>query len=291
MAVCTQHSPTYTYAVSSFVVRTCASTCASTWLSGPFPSLALLPAIVNIDLTNNAFTDNVIGVILSTVGIAGVGAPLLETMRMGSNLFDGTLADPVVTTNLTHIDVSYNLLSGSIPTFRTANSLETLILSHNKLTDIVPPELGLLNPTILTTIALDANKLVGTLPLFTQNDHPPVLKVLNFSHNNFRGMVQLNWFKSTTLSVDQGNGNNRFFCHQGSFASTSFNAISSHDCATVELTTMQCVSQYDPLRFVRTGDCTLNLASEGSQGFLDWPRYGEERAPLYSSIIGFYIQC
>ena len=91
---------------------------------------------------------------------------VLKEFRIGSNALVGTI--PTMPTSLTVLNLSNNLLSGSIPSqFGHLLQLETLDLSDNALTGEVPSSLAQLQ--VLNLLVLSDNLLSGTLPQFAQN--------------------------------------------------------------------------------------------------------------------------
>nr|BAJ94009.1 predicted protein [Hordeum vulgare subsp. vulgare] len=89
---------------------------------------------------------------------------------------------------LTHLDLSYNNIQGSIP-LQVSNlkTLTELHLSSNKLTGEIPKNLD--QCYNLITIQMDQNMLIGNIP--TSFGNLKVLNMLNLSHNNLSGTIPL----------------------------------------------------------------------------------------------------
>ncbi|CAL5023084.1 unnamed protein product [Urochloa decumbens] len=108
----------------------------------------------------------------------------LQKLYMYGNSFIGETAANVTALNLVEIDVSANILTGTIPEdFGKLTSLTLLYLYYNQLHGPIPPTIGLL-PN-LADIRLFNNKLSGALPP-ELGKHSP-LGNLEVSNNNLSG--------------------------------------------------------------------------------------------------------
>ena len=114
---------------------------------------------------------------------------------IGLDLFcgrlQGTIHPDSSLSNLTHLtflDLSYNELNGTLPSWLfTSPSLDALILRNNMFSGNVPSNISI-NLRHLTYLDLTANKLNGTLPswLFTS----PSLQYIFLANNMFSGNVR-----------------------------------------------------------------------------------------------------
>ncbi|PQM33751.1 hypothetical protein Pyn_21787 [Prunus yedoensis var. nudiflora] len=129
------------------------------------------------------------------------------------NKFNGSVPFFSMATNLTLINLSYNLLTGQINSSHWENltNLVNLDLRYNRLNGTVPPTLFLLpmmqkiqlsnnqfsgqllefaNISVLDTLDLSSNNLEGPIPMSIFNLQG--LKILSLSSNNFNGSFPLN---------------------------------------------------------------------------------------------------
>ncbi|CAH8383531.1 unnamed protein product [Eruca vesicaria subsp. sativa] len=130
--------------------------------------------------------------------------------------------------NLTFIDLSHNLIKGSIPTSITQlSNLKSLNLSSNSISGEIPDSIGdlisLKNLSLssnklsgpipdsissipdLTHLDLSGNQLNGTVPRFISNMKS--LKHLNLANNDFRGVLPFNASFLKRLEVFKVGGN------------------------------------------------------------------------------------
>jgi len=98
---------------------------------------------------------------------------------------------------LTHLDLSFNLLTGAISSsICNASSLELLVLANNKLTGSIPQ--CLVSLPFLSVLNLENNRLNGTLPnTFASN----YLISLNLNDNRFEGPFPNSLSNCTDLQV------------------------------------------------------------------------------------------
>lgn len=106
--------------------------------------------------------------------------------------------------NITHIDLSYNALSGSIPTeIGQINNLEALILRSNALSGALPTEIADVNANgvgRLAEVSLAVNRLEGTLPAALAQ-HAPSLLSLDVSNNSLSGTIPPEYADMHALQV------------------------------------------------------------------------------------------
>ncbi|XP_061338200.1 uncharacterized protein LOC133285060 [Gastrolobium bilobum] len=148
--------------------------------SGVIPqSLGINSSLVKLDCKNNKFTGSIppnlcFGKQLRVLDIGsnqlqgGIPSDVgrcatLRRLILKENNFTGPLPDFVSNPNLSHMGISKNNISGSIPSsLENCTNLTEINLSMNKLTGLIPSEIGKL--VNLVTLDLAHNKLEGPLP-------------------------------------------------------------------------------------------------------------------------------
>lgn len=101
-------------------------------------------------------------------------------------------------TSLTDLELSGNLLTGSIPaTLGKLHNLQFLELYYNRLTGVIPEELG--NLSKLIDIDLSVNQLTGEIP--EKLCELPELQVLQLYSNKLTGEIPMELSNSTTLTM------------------------------------------------------------------------------------------
>ena len=111
----------------------------------------------------------------------------------------GTLPDSIGNFRcLTHFDVGYNYLSGTIPATMSNWHLtvKELLMSHNQFTGFIPPSIGTCHALVVLT--LDSNSLTGTIPS-TICDMTSLTR-LNLEMNSLIGTIPAQMFKLTQLT-------------------------------------------------------------------------------------------
>ncbi|CAM6039846.1 unnamed protein product [Sphagnum compactum] len=129
--------------------------------------------------------------------------------------FNGSIADELfdVSYHLVEVDLSANQFTGHLPNYGGADYLQTLNISHNKLSGPSPSnynsstEYGLLNATSLITVDFSGNKLVGAPPNFSGS---LMLQFVNLSSNLFTNQTSLmyNFNNASKLTVLDLSNNN-----------------------------------------------------------------------------------
>uniref|UniRef100_A0A7N2MS37 non-specific serine/threonine protein kinase n=1 Tax=Quercus lobata TaxID=97700 RepID=A0A7N2MS37_QUELO len=148
----------------------------------------------------------------------------LRKLGLSGNQFKGTLPNVLgnLSTQLTYIDISENLLFGEIP-LEMGNlvNLTTLKMSGNKFSGTIPDDIGNLqklqrlylnnnrlsgrlpitlgNLTWLNELYLGSNKLQGTIPSSIENCQN--LLLLDLSQNNLTGIIPKQLFAVSMLSI------------------------------------------------------------------------------------------
>lgn len=165
--------------------------------SGQLPSQILFEHCRVMDLAQNSLT----GPLSSMSSMKS-----LQTLNLSGNGLSGTLAVASLHLNhaLTHLDLSFNDLSGPIPEmFQDMPRLRSLNLAGNSFDGPLPH--SLCNLLELEELRLHNNLLSGALlPDFAQLHS---LRHINISQNMFSGTVNVLFESSTQLEVVQANNN------------------------------------------------------------------------------------
>ncbi|BFG24008.1 hypothetical protein CerSpe_102820 [Prunus speciosa] len=147
----------------------------------------------------------------------------LQVLNLSSNFFNGTIPSSILVPSVSIFNISNNSFSGLIPTDNGSNHtfLTFLDLSHNKLTDTIPPGIGLcsklqvfragfnslsgpindgiLNLTNLQILEIFSNQFSGPIP--SQIGSLSSLENLLLHINNLTGPLPLSLANSTKLSA------------------------------------------------------------------------------------------
>ncbi|KAG6541726.1 hypothetical protein Mapa_016889 [Marchantia paleacea] len=123
----------------------------------------------------------------------------LYGLYLGGNNFTGSIPNSFASFfNLTTLDISFNRLTGPIPSL--PNSLETLTLKNNMLTGNLSNLSGNLLPNSLQLLSLSANRLEGEIP--GELGILPNLSKLELNENRFHGSIPDTWHLGTLASLD-----------------------------------------------------------------------------------------
>lgn len=150
-------------------------------LSGPIPKEIGESEIGGLDLSNNNFTGNI------PPEIGNLSSAWM--LSLSNNNFTGSI--PVELgklTNCQYLMLNGNQLTGKIPDidWRSFSQLSTLDLSINLLTGTIPLQLG---QSFIYSLNLSYNYLEGELPKELFNSNYSYFEILNLSHNYFSGSV------------------------------------------------------------------------------------------------------
>ncbi|CAA2981176.1 LRR receptor-like serine threonine- kinase GSO1 [Olea europaea subsp. europaea] len=124
-----------------------------------------------------------------------INLPNLEFLLLDSNEFSGTIPRSLSTIPLIVLDVSYNSLSGKIPTsVGNMTILDEISLSNNKLEGPIPD--GICNLDYLRLIDLSENKLCGSIPSCF---NPSTISHVYLNNNQLEGEFTCRFYNSSSL--------------------------------------------------------------------------------------------
>ncbi|KAK9162011.1 hypothetical protein Syun_002913 [Stephania yunnanensis] len=198
---------------------------SSNKLSGPIPSSYAnndLPNLTYLDLSNNQLN--------GTIPLSLFTLPSLEVMILSKNKFIGILDDEAfpnsISSPLTMLDLSYNLLEENIPKLISKfTSLEYLDLRSNNFHGAVDPRmfaslknLSEINLSYNIMISIDTSDLLITIPSLSLFDasscnlslvprflrYQPHLQILDLSNNQIQGKMP-DWLWNNIKYVDLSN--------------------------------------------------------------------------------------
>jgi Leucine-rich repeat (LRR) protein len=178
------------------------------------PGLGTLPNLVHILLDNNQLT--------GYLPPQFANAPNLLIIQLDNNQFASNATIPLSwgsIPTLLKLSLRNCGISGTIPSFDGAKSLEVLDLSNNKLTGTIPNTTSY--PINLTSIDLSYNELNGEIPLAIGN--LPALDLLVLRNNNLSGAIPGNLGSSAGFSGANATGDidlqyNRFSSYTSNLA-------------------------------------------------------------------------
>ncbi|XP_050363998.1 leucine-rich repeat receptor-like tyrosine-protein kinase PXC3 [Argentina anserina] len=143
----------------------------------------------NLDLSYNSLSGMLPSDLLSPSNLN------LETVDLSNNLLQGSIPTPL-SPNLVRLRLGNNSLVGMIPS-ATLQNLVYLELENNKLNGPIPPELGSCRKLALLNLA--QNGLIGALP--PQLGNLTELQVLKLQSNNLGGEIPTQITRLPNLSV------------------------------------------------------------------------------------------
>ncbi|URE06701.1 hypothetical protein MUK42_03698 [Musa troglodytarum] len=186
------------------------------WFSGRVPdSIGKLQLLKSLDLSRNRLAGGLpesIGACrgltdLDLSGVSATGDRTLSCLDLSGNAFSGAI--PLVLGNLLslqQLNLSWNLLSGSIPA--RLETVQVLDLSRNLINGSIPPEIG--KAVSLKELRLEKNSLTGEIPV--QIGNCSSLTTMMLSQNNLTGplpptLANLTNLHKVDLSFNRLSGN------------------------------------------------------------------------------------
>ncbi|KAD4981767.1 hypothetical protein R6Q59_001493 [Mikania micrantha] len=156
-------------------------------LTGDFdPQFLLLTTATHVDFSGNLLTTS-----SSQNGkfLAGI-SETVNYLNLSRNRLTGSLVSGGVAQmfgSLVVLDLSYNQLSGELPSFNFAYDLQVLKLSNNHFSGFIPNDLLKGDSLVLTELDLSGNNFTGSISMIM----PTSLQVLNLSGNGLTGELPL----------------------------------------------------------------------------------------------------
>ncbi|KAL8228513.1 hypothetical protein R6Q57_016097 [Mikania cordata] len=156
-------------------------------LTGDFdPQFLLLTTATHVDFSGNLLTTS-----SSQNGkfLAGI-SETVNYLNLSRNRLTGSLVSGGVAQmfgSLVVFDLSYNQLSGELPSFNFAYDLQVLKLSNNHFSGFIPNDLLKGDSLVLTELDLSGNNFTGSISMIM----PTSLQVLNLSGNGLTGELPL----------------------------------------------------------------------------------------------------
>jgi Leucine-rich repeat (LRR) protein len=144
-------------------------------------------SITILDLSNNSIT----GPLPSSLE----QMKMLRMFNVSANLLVGRIPDLPASVEI--LDLSLNLLSGSLPQSLRAVKLYSMILSYNNLSGIIPSYLC--SMLVMEVISLSNNYISGVLPDCWQNVSR--LQTIDFSNNKLYGEIPSTMGSITSLAI------------------------------------------------------------------------------------------
>ncbi|KMZ61207.1 Protein kinase [Zostera marina] len=146
-------------------------------LTGPVPDwFAASPMLTVLSITRNSLTSSLPESITTLSN--------LRVVRFSGNNLTGELPDLSTLTNLQLLDLDSNTFSSDFP--KLQRKVTAVILSNNKFTGALPPDIG--KYYLLHHLDISSNRFVGPLPAPVVLNLPSI-QYLNISGNRFTGML------------------------------------------------------------------------------------------------------
>ncbi|KAI7753620.1 hypothetical protein M8C21_015942, partial [Ambrosia artemisiifolia] len=170
-------------------------------LDGDFdPKFLLLTTAVHVDFSGNSLTSS-----SSQSGkfLAGI-SDTVKYLNLSRNRLTGSLVSGGVAQmlgSLVVLDLSYNELSGELPSFNFAYDLQVLKLSNNRFSGFFPNDLLKGDSLVLTELDLSGNNLTGSISMIMSTS----LQVLNLSGNGLTGELPLVTGECLVLDLSKNN--------------------------------------------------------------------------------------
>ncbi|XP_074583022.1 putative LRR receptor-like serine/threonine-protein kinase At1g06840 isoform X2 [Curcuma longa] len=156
------------------------------------PELGLLPNLKILQLDNNNFSG-------SSIPASYSNMTTLVKLSLRNCSLHGHIPDLSGMPQLGYLDLSWNMLNGSIPP-NLAINITTIDLSHNFLNGTIPSTFNGLHK--LQWVSLENNQLVGSVPssiwqnrIFNPND----TLILNFQNNSLTDIPSANYPSNVTV--------------------------------------------------------------------------------------------
>ncbi|KAM5583955.1 receptor-like protein 2 [Rosa sericea] len=135
----------------------------------------------------------------------------LTHLNLSHNSLEGSLDQTGFFSSLSRLeilDLSYNLLSGELPFSLPSSTIQMLDLSHNHLQGSIPSSF-FKEAWRLTSFNVSYNFLTGSIPSSYICLHSyPLIRLLDFSSNNFNGSISRGLGKCLKLQVFRAGSNN-----------------------------------------------------------------------------------
>jgi Leucine-rich repeat (LRR) protein len=171
-------------------------------MCGSLPSLSLFPSLSTLNLIFNRFSGNLESLFDNNI-TSSSPHPIKELSLIGNQL-TGSIPSQSFTAEklpyLTTLDIAFNSLNNSIPSFCNFSMLTTLVLTSNNFSGKVGK---IENNTMLSTIDFSLNKIQS----LTSITNLPALQVLNLLNNALEGTLiaisHLPLLRSIDLSHNQ----------------------------------------------------------------------------------------
>ncbi|XP_076925430.1 LRR receptor-like serine/threonine-protein kinase GHR1 [Bidens hawaiensis] len=163
------------------------------------PEFLLLTAATRVDFSGNS--------LVSSGGNGKFFGGLSESVKylnLSRNRLTGSLVSGGVAEmlgSLVALDLSYNQLSGELPSFNFAYDLQVLKLSNNRFSGFFPNDLLKGDSLVLTELDLSGNNLTGPISMIMSTS----LQALNLSSNGLTGELPL--VTGGCLVLDLSNNN------------------------------------------------------------------------------------
>jgi len=150
---------------------------------------------------------------------------MIETINLSENNVTGSLPNEIVyLSNLVTLNVSYNIISGTIPQnfFKSLDELQNLDMQENQISGTVPESGTSFLESGLRYLDLGSNRLTGTFPLFPNAEtisfdfnnftsidvrfstSSPSLKTFKGFHNRLKGPLPTKWDLPNLIQLDLG---------------------------------------------------------------------------------------
>ncbi|XP_038887943.1 receptor-like protein 50 [Benincasa hispida] len=153
------------------------------------PAICKLSSLVALDLSSNLMS----GMLPPCIG----NFSSLDIMNFRENLLNGTIPDSFRNgSKLRFLDFSQNQLEGQVPrSLANCKILEIIDLSDNQFTDVFPFWIGTL--PMLRLLILRSNHFHGQIEEPETNMEFPMLRIVDFSYNNFSGNLPLKYITNS----------------------------------------------------------------------------------------------